>query len=154
GRYTVTATATGATPVDFTLTNASLVVTTTLDDIDDTDAMTSLRKAIVYAHDLPGANTITFDPTVFGTTPQTITLSSGPLELTDPATTTIAGPGAELLSISGKKATRVFDIEGGSVTLSGLTVTGGFADRGGGLFNNGGAVSLENAEVSNNRADS
>ena len=93
GRYTVTATAVGAGQADFVLANASLVVTTALDDTNDTDGLVSLREAVNFANALPGPHTITFDPSVFGTTPQTITLTLGELALTDPATTTITGPG-------------------------------------------------------------
>ena len=54
---------------------------------------TDLRQAITLANLNPGADTITFDSTVFST-PQTITLTGGQLTLTDPATTTITGPAA------------------------------------------------------------
>ena len=76
------------------------------------DGPTSLREAIAYADSLPGPNTITFDPSVFGTTPQTITLTAGELTLTDPAGTTIDGPGAGLLTVSGNEAGRVFQVDG------------------------------------------
>ena len=92
GQYTATAT-TGAGSTGFTLTNESLVVTTTADVMNDTDGVTSLREAIAFAESLTGPRTITFDPSVFGTTPQTITLTLGELKLTDAATLTIAGPG-------------------------------------------------------------
>ena len=49
GQYVVSATATGADPDGFVLTNTerpSLVVTTNLDEMDDTDGLTSLREAI------------------------------------------------------------------------------------------------------------
>jgi hypothetical protein len=108
GQYTATATLAGVGAVDFSLTNASLVVTTAQDDADDTDGVTSLRKAIAYANTLPGPNTITFDPAVFGTTAQTITLTHGPLSFMNTAATTIIGPGADLLTVSGNNASRVF----------------------------------------------
>ena len=43
---------------------------------------TDLRQAIVQANTTAGANTITFDTTVFNT-PQTITLTGSQLELSD-----------------------------------------------------------------------
>ena len=64
GKYVVSATATGADPDGFALTNTerpSLVVTTNMDDMNDTDGLTSLREAIAYAESLPGPSTITFD---------------------------------------------------------------------------------------------
>ena len=108
----------------------SLVLTTTLDVVDNVDNLTSLREAIAYANSHPGPDTITFDPSVFGKTQRTIVLTGGPLVLTDPATTTIVGPGAKRLTISGGGKSRVFDIRGGSVALSGVTITGGSANRG------------------------
>ena len=60
--------------------------------------------------------------------------------LTDTATTTINGPGANLLTVSGGGKSRVFDIDGASAVLSGLTITGGSAESGGGLFNTGWAA--------------
>ena len=53
----------------------------------------SLRQAIVDANARSGANDITFDPTAFASA-QTITLTSGQLELSDTSgTETIYGPG-------------------------------------------------------------
>ncbi len=152
GRYTVTATGGAAGQAEFVLANASLVVTTTLDDTDDTDGLVSLREAVAYASSLPGSNTITFDPTVFGTKPQTITVTAGPITLTDPTTTTIEGPGANLLTVSGGGASRVFEVQGGSAALAGLTVADGRADSGGGLDNHGGTLSLADCTVSGNSA--
>jgi hypothetical protein len=97
GHYTVTASAAGTSSASFSLTNAevpSLVVNTTQDVVDNADGLTSLREAIAYADSLSGPATITFDPTVFST-PQTITLTGGQLELSNTSgTETILGPGA------------------------------------------------------------
>jgi parallel beta-helix repeat protein len=153
GPYTVSATAVGAGQAAFVLKNFSLVVTTTLDETDDSDGLVSLREAIAHAQEFPGPHTITFDPAVFGTTPQTIILTLGPLTLTDTATTTIVGPGANLLSVSGNNASQVFDIEGGSMAISGLTVSGGKTVHGGGLYNDGGKLSLTDCAISGNAAD-
>jgi hypothetical protein len=77
----------------------------------------TLRDAIAAA---ASGDTITFDATVFAT-PQTILLAS---ELAIDKNLTIQGPGANLLTINGNNAVRVFNI--GSiapainVTLSGL----------------------------------
>lgn len=58
----------------------------------------------------------------------TITLTTGQLVIEDAVT--ITGPGAAVLSISGNNASRVFqmnsDLSGGTVTISGVTITGGF----------------------------
>ena len=70
-------------------------------------------------------NTIVFDPTVFST-PQTITLSDGPLELSDTGgTQTITGPAAGV-TISGGGTSRVFQVDSGvTASISGLTISGG-----------------------------
>ena len=43
----------------------------------------------------------------------------------------------QLLTVSGDQASGVFAIEGGSAAISGVTVSGGRADRGGGVLNQG-----------------
>ncbi len=113
---------------------------------------TDLRQAIVQATSDTTNDTITFDSTVFNT-PQTITLGGSQLNLTK-ATGTLAiqGPGANLLSISGNNASRVFAQYGGVATLSGLTVTGGSATEGGGLYVTDGMVSLTNVDIEDNSA--
>jgi hypothetical protein len=90
----------------------------------------SLRDAIAAAH---SGDTINFAPALAG---QTITLTSGELAITKALA--IQGPGADLLTVSGSYAGRVFDIAGraGTVALTGLTVANGLAlDSGGGLVN-------------------
>ena len=129
-----------------------LLSTFTVTSIADDGSAGTLRYEIGQANaDAGVADTINFDPTVFAT-PQTISLTSGQLELTDAATTTISGPGAGLLSISGNNASRVLFINYGSVALSGLTITGGNASTGGGLYNESGTATLTNCTVSGNSA--
>ena len=155
GQYGLSATATGAGAGGLNLTNVerpSLVVTTNRDDMNDTDGLTSLREAITYANSLAGPSTITFDPAFFGTKRRTIRLTGGPLLVTNRATVTIAGPGALRLSISGGGKSGVFDIEGGSLAISGVTVAGGVDDLGGGLRNDGGRLALARVRIQCNRA--
>ncbi len=86
----------------------------------------------------------------------TITLTSGQLDIEDPVT--ITGPGASALTISGNGASHVFsmytDLSGGTVTISGLTITGGNAEQGGGVFFNcdtgSGSLVVSDAVVSGN----
>ena len=88
-------------------------------------------------------------------TPQTITLTGGQLELTDTTgPTTITGPAAGLLTVSGNGPSRVFQVDGGvTASISGLTITGGnAAGNGGGLCNNGGTLTLTDCTVSGNSA--
>ena len=155
GTYTVSASAAAAVSAGFALTNTeapSLVLTTAHDVVDPVDSLTSLREAVAYANSHPGPDTITLDPAVFGSKRQTIVLTGGPLVLTDPATTTILGPGAKRLTISGGRKGRVFDVEGGSLALEGLTITGGRANRGGGIRNDGGTLALDRVVLSGNHA--
>ena len=50
---------------------------------------------------------------------------------------TINGPGANMLAVDGNHASRVFQISSGkTVTISGLTITNGSANPGGGIDNN------------------
>ncbi|HWX40880.1 MAG TPA: hypothetical protein VN345_06990, partial [Blastocatellia bacterium] len=117
----------------------------------------SLRQAILDACD---GSTITFANTVASP----ITLAS---ELAVDKNLTIQGPGANLLTISGNNAVRVFNI--GSVnpainvTLTGLTIANGSATLigvgfdtksiGGGILNNStGTLTLTDSVISGNSA--
>ena len=155
GTYLVTASAAGATDTAFALINsepASLTVTTAADVVNPTDNLTSLREAIAYANSHPGPDTITIAPGLMGKKPMTITLNGSPLVLTDRATTTIVGPGAKKLTISGAGKSRVFDIQGGTLALSRVTVANGLADQGGGIRNQGGVLGLTDVVLTGNRA--
>ncbi|HUE90026.1 MAG TPA: thrombospondin type 3 repeat-containing protein [Vicinamibacterales bacterium] len=104
----------------------------------------SLREAILNA--LPG-DTIDFDFDVTGT----ITLSS---TLTIDKDLTISGPGAASLSVSGNNSVVVFVTAYYThVTISGLTVSGGFnANRGGwgGGIVNRGSMTVSNCVITGN----
>ena len=130
-------------------------VNTTADGPGVPSGKLDLRGAVDLANLLPGAHTITFSPKVFATA-QTITLTSGQLELSNSGgTQTITGPAAGV-TVSGGGLNRVFQVDGGvTASLSGLTITGGggTADRGGGLLNLGAAnLTLTNCMVSGNAA--
>src|SRR5207302_280576 len=91
----------------------ALVVDTT-DDLVDGDyspSHLSLREAIGLANVNPGADTITFAPALNG---QTITLTTGELQVSDDVT--ITGPGANLLTVSGNNASRIFTFSSGTST--------------------------------------
>jgi hypothetical protein len=136
----------------FQTQGTTLLVNVTSDGVGSGLGQLSLRQAVNLADVQTTGDSISFDPSVFGTTPQIIDLTDGPLSLSDAAKTTIAGPGTSLLTISGQSKSRVFDITGGSAALSGMTITGGFADNGGGLRNDGGTLSLTNVSISSNVA--
>ena len=135
-------------------TQPGISVNTTADGVGSGPGELNLRQAVNLANALSTADTITFS-NLFNT-PQVITLTAGQLMLTDREMTTITGPGADLLTISGNKTSRVFEIRFGSAELSGLTITGGSggsAASGGGLYNNNGTLALSNCTVSGNSAN-
>src|SRR5262249_9879232 len=153
GSYTVTASATeGATSLALTNTGPSfpsLIVNTTSVSLFAGAGLLSLPLAFAFANVDGVASAITFDPTVFAT-PQTITLPGGQLELTDTTgLETITGPAARV-TISGGGLSRVFQVDTGvSAAFSGLTITGGNADNGGGVQNLG-TLALTNCTVNGN----
>jgi hypothetical protein len=91
----------------------------------------SLRAEIAAAHQ---NDTIIFAPNLAD---QTITLTSG--ELFIKHNLTIVGPGAGSLTVSGNRASRVFEVaNAANVTLSGLTISNGAA--GSGTYTSGGGI--------------
>lgn len=95
----------------------------------------SLRRAIEDACD---GSTITFDMTP-GHVVSPITLTSA--ELVISKSLTIQGPGANLLTISGNDANRVFEVNSGvTVSISGLTIANGKVSGGSGSNNQGGGI--------------
>ena len=169
-------------PTLLALEDRTLLSTFTVNNTTDTPGAgaTDLRRRSAWRIRAGGANTITFDSTVFNT-PQTITLGGTQLELSDTTgTETITGPAAGV-TVSGGGASRVFQVDAGvTASISGLTITGGndhrqrrrpgqrrhdHADQlhrqrqlrrrllgGGGLYN-GGTLTLTNCTVSGNSAN-
>ena len=111
----------------------------------------SLPQAVRLADAMGGAVSIDFDLNVF-LQPTTIALTAGPLAITAGTAATITGFAANRLTIDGGGHGPVFAVYGGSATLSGMTITGGKADRGGGLWNDGGTVSLSDVTITGNTA--
>ena len=126
---------------------SSFVVTNTLDD----GSTGSLRWAVEQANTTSGADSITFDPTVFST-PQTITLTTGQLELNDiSGATSITAPAAGV-TINAQGLSRIFQIDASvTASISGVAITGGSSYNGGGLANYG-TVTLTQCTVSGNSA--
>ena len=101
----------------------------------------TLRDAVTYADDATGSVgdvTITFAGTI---TSITLNGTLGALRLSNGSyPTTISGPGANVLSISGGGSTTVFNVTSvATATISGLTITDGNAGSsdGGGILNQG-----------------
>jgi hypothetical protein len=153
GSSVITASLYGVTsPGDvFTAVAPTFVVNTTADDLNYAAGRTNLREAILAANAYPG-HTVTFDPAVF-TTAMTITLTLGQLEMEGTTgTETIKGP-TKGVTVSGNNTSRVFEVDPGvNASVSGMTITRGSAFNGGGLYNNGGNLTLTDCTVSGNSA--
>jgi CSLREA domain-containing protein len=127
-------------------------VVNSLDDVVDAEGCTSshcsLREAIAFA-DNTGDAEITFAVT------GTITL--GGTELLIDKDLTIRSPGADVLTVSGNRQSRVFTIRGVYVTIHGLTISDGSATEGGGIavFSGtySGALFLRDSRVVDNTAE-
>lgn len=66
----------------------------------------------------------------------------------------IIGSGALLTTVDGQKLGSVFTIDQGvTATLSDITIKNGQASSGGGVLNNGGALTLRRCELTGNTAD-
>jgi predicted outer membrane repeat protein len=107
----------------------------------------SLRQAVLDANASSGVNDIDFSLASY---PGTITLSS---QLTITNSLNLSGPGAANLTISESGSNRVFEVDAGSVSISGLSITGGNAGsaNGGGILNHA-ALSLTDDTISGNSA--
>ncbi len=133
-------------------TAATFTVTNTKDS-----GAGSLRQAITDANTAAGADTIVFDASF--NTARTITLGGTVLLIGTNADLTITGPGANLLTVSGNNASRVFQIQAGigQVTISGMTITQGSglagATANGGGIDNAGTTTLTNVIVTANTAN-
>lgn len=109
----------------------------------------SLRQAITSANAADG-NTVSFAPSLVGST---ITLASGEIPIVK--ATTITGPGAGALVISGNNVSRVFNISPGfkPVTISGLTITHGFSPgNGGAIVSQQATLTISNAVIRDSKA--
>ncbi|MFQ5717953.1 MAG: FG-GAP-like repeat-containing protein [Acidobacteriota bacterium] len=140
-----------------------LVVTTTADRVDDADGVSSLREAVQDANSRPGPDLILLGP---GTYTLSIAgagenaAASGDLDVTDSSgTLTIQGAGAPSPIIEASGIDRVFEIIGASLTLEGVTITGGMppegTSRGGGIGHfccSTGTTTLINSVVTGNTA--
>lgn len=116
--------------------STSTAATFTVTNTDDAGPG-SLRQAVADAHTAPGADTIVFDPGVFSS-PQTITVLTeiriSPGSVID--TLTIAGPGRDLLTLSGNNVSRIFRCDAGDTnSISAMTLTKGAGGDGGAIQN-------------------
>jgi RHS repeat-associated protein len=119
----------------------------------------SLRDAVATANSdarAGNSDTIKFNASLNG---QTITLSSGPLDLGQggAGSGTITIDGAQQITVSGNNASRVIQVENGvSAALLGLTISGGnvgTSNNGGGIYS-AGTLLLSNCTITGNTAAS
>ncbi len=145
-----------------------VITVTTTDDVVDgvttsvasllgntgADGLISLREAIIATNNSAGADTIFLPAGVFSLT-RTGTgedaANSGDLDIT--GSLTIVGVGAQATFVDGAGADRVFEILGSTVTMSGLTIRDGYADRGAGVYiHDTTTLTLRDAVLSDNIA--
>jgi hypothetical protein len=122
----------------------SVVVTNTGDS-----GIGSLRDAIAIS---PPGNVITFDPSLSGAT---ISLTSGQIEILKDLTIDALNL-SEAVTIESTTADRVFEVaDNQTVTMSGLTIAGGYSDLGGGIRNNFlSTLTITDSTISGNHATS
>lgn len=136
----------GATGTTYTVDTLADGVANSADCTTPVPGSCSLRDALDA---ITGGDSIVFASGVTGT----ISLTQGELEVSDDITLT--GPGKDLLTIDAGGASRVFYVCGGPATvIEGLTITGGYESRGGGLYDEcGNGTTLRNVVVSGNTAN-
>ena len=135
--------------VEKTVETPSLTVTTTLDVVDDTDNLISLREAVLYAN---AGGVITFDASLAG---KTIVL--GGKEIFIDRAVSIDATGINGITIDGDGKSRVFNVMAGTQSvpakLINLTVTGGSSNLGGAILCSG-TLTITNSAIAGNSAKS
>jgi hypothetical protein len=135
----------------FALTGTALAdATITVQNINDTGPA-SLRQAIADAASLHSNETTTIDFS-YRVYQLGITLTSGPIVIQSKVI--IDGPGADLLTISGNRSSRIFTVPSGiNASISGLTLADGFGAGGrGGAIQNGGNLTINTCAFTGNSA--
>ncbi len=132
---------------------AGTITVDSLSDKDNADYSAgdlSLREALDLARLYAPDDTIQFDAGLNG---QTILLNTGLGALTVDSNVDIQGPSAAQLTIDAALQSGVFNVTSdATASISGLTVTGGQQARGGGIFNEGGALTLTDMVVDGNQS--
>jgi parallel beta-helix repeat protein len=147
---------------------AATITVTSASDVDNTGC--TLREAIISLNSealevgctnsggsFGAVDNIVFDAMTFPaavTTSITLDGTKGPLSFTAGKIVAINGLGAEVIAVDGNNGTRVFDVSGGIVNISNITITGGSAaTQGGAVLVSGGSLGLANTNVTANQAD-
>ena len=119
----------------------SLVVTTLEDVVDEYDGLTSIREALGYAATFDEAVTVTFADNLAGT------IALADCALVFEAENAITLDGGNVIVIDAQDASRVVEVKAGDVTLSGLFLTNGTAEKFGGAIFNAGNLTLNKVIV-------
>jgi hypothetical protein len=142
----------GAVEKGILQTGPNFIVTTTAEH-DDGSCLTdecTLVEALNATNLFSDANTITFAPGVTGAIGTAILTPTG-LAITNPVT--ITGPGARLLTITGRTSARVFRVTSANVSISGLSIVNGkVTDDNGGAISNSGGLTLTDCRIFNSVA--
>ncbi len=162
----------GAYEADANLIGPGNVITVgTFDDSLAVDGVWSLREAVMYANSHPGDFTIQLPAGTYTLTRQGANEDAaltGDLDILNNGSVTIVGAGADTTTIDASGlfdaglgyGDRLFDVHGATLSLDGLTLTGGStptsgddADTSGGAIRNtGGELFVTNDTLSNNTA--
>ena len=115
----------------------------------------TLRGAIQTANAHPGADTIVLASATYRLlrAGEDDTALNGDLDITDTVTLLGAGPTGTLIDGNGGVTSdRVFQLINGTVIISGVAILNGQSSRGGGIYNDLGALTLINSTVMSNTA--
>ncbi|MEW4486759.1 CSLREA domain-containing protein [Thalassoglobus sp. JC818] len=122
----------------------TFTVNTDLDVVDSNDGLTSLREAVTAANESEGADDIVFDGV------DNLVLLNGDLVITEDL---VIDGGISGVSIDAAGNSRIFTIETtDEVTLAGLELTGGDAEDGGAIYNNGSRLGILDSVLTGNTA--
>ncbi|MBN2477183.1 MAG: right-handed parallel beta-helix repeat-containing protein [Pirellulales bacterium] len=111
----------------------------------------SLREAFALAAVMPGHNAIGFEDALAG---GTITLDSSLGQLAIDSDVSISGPDAENVTLDAAGQSRVLWVaDGVDASLHRLTITGGSADQGGGIYVNGEGSRIHQCIIVGNEAE-
>jgi CSLREA domain-containing protein len=100
--------------------NATILVTTTADTVDDTDGVLSLREAVVLANQQSGADTIQLAPAAHYLVTRCGVVPGGSLEASDPAGISLTGAGSTITVCNGGG----LRFTAGPVVLAAVTLLG------------------------------
>ncbi len=146
--------------VESRLLLSTYTVNTLSDSANPGAGLLTLRQAVANANAHTGPDTIAFSTSLFKPGSQhTINLSQGQITFTDTSgATTVNGPGATVATVNAGQVSRIFNVAAGAtISISGLTITGGeetiadaVGNTGGGAILNAGTLTLNSSTITGN----